>query len=287
MWFFKLLSLLPLTFLYGISNTLAWIAGSLLKYRAKVIDTNLKNSFPSKSNEERSKIKSAFYKSLSDVIVEAIYTLSISKAEMLRRVQFTNSELLLNHYHTGKGVIVLAGHQANWEWCLVGFSAAHKLNIDGVYRPLHNRFFDRLMISIRGRFKANLLPANDTSAHLKRHKNDSRILALVADQTPSPKGAIVLPFLNQATPFFRGPELMAAISEWPVLYIEMARVKRGCYTLTFHPVLEAGENVRLIMPRYATLLEKSINTYPEQWLWSHRRWKHKVSLPASIDATEA
>jgi KDO2-lipid IV(A) lauroyltransferase len=214
------------------------------------------------------------------VVVESIKTITISKAEMRKRVVLNNAHLLRQYYDEGQGVIVLAGHQANWEWCLVGFDAAVEMKIDGVYRPLHNQFFDALMIKIRGRFGANPLKADDTSSHLKRNKLEARILALVADQTPSPKGASVVQFLEQPTAFFRGPELMATISGWPVLYAEMVRLTRGKYQINFYSVLEVGDNVRLIIPRYAELLEASIKRNPEQWLWSHRRWKHIVSLPS-------
>ena len=59
-------------------------------------------------------------------------------------------------------------------------------------------------------------------------------------------------------------------------FVDIQRVKRGYYELTLEEitddptVLEPGE----ITQRYANMLEKAILKNPQNWLWTHRRWKH-------------
>jgi Kdo2-lipid IVA lauroyltransferase/acyltransferase len=281
MWFFRLISFLPFWILYGVSDFLAWLAGSVFKYRREVILQNLRNSFPEKTDLEIAGIERAFYLNLSDVLVESLKTLSLSKSYFDKHITIKNAELCAIEIQSGRGVIVLAAHQANWEWTHIGYSAITPFPILGVYRPLHNIFFDRLMLRIRSCFGSEPLAADDVSSFVKKNRDRPYVLALVADQTPLPRGARVEIFLNQPTAFFRGPEMLAALSGWKVIMITNKRIKRGHYQLEFHPIIEANESPRLILPRYAATLEASIRANPSQWLWSHRRWKHSVQMPDS------
>ena len=101
---------------------------------------------------------------------------------------------------------------------------------------------------------------------------------MAADQSPSkPEKAIWVDFLNQKTAFLDGPERHARLRDIPVLFVDIQRVKRGFYTLEIsvnsaHPTETAvGEITRT----YAHKLEEVIRAKPENWLWSHRRWKYK------------
>jgi KDO2-lipid IV(A) lauroyltransferase len=84
-------------------------------------------------------------------------------------------------------------------------------------------------------------------------------------------------FLNQNTPVFNGPEKIAKMLEYAVVYMDVQRVKRGYYevvpTLLFDKPKESAENE--ITMAFNKMLEEGIRKRPETWLWSHRRWKHK------------
>lgn len=262
--------------MYSLSSVIAWVAAVVLKYRAKVIETNLSKSFPDGTLESRSHTARAFYLSLSDLIVECIKTLSISPASLRKKVTVSNAWLCDEAVKKHGGAIVLAGHQANWEWTLLGGADALQVPVIGVYKPLHNRFFDNLMKNIRSRTGAKLVASDDLIRYVGSTAYQPSALALVADQTPQLKGARISRFLNQPTLFFRGPEFLYRKTGWPVLFIENVRVSRGVYQINFHLLLNPGEAYEEIIPRYATVLEESIDRHPEQWLWSHRRWKHKI-----------
>ena len=82
-------------------------------------------------------------------------------------------------------------------------------------------------------------------------------------------------FLNRDTPFLHGMEKHSRNNNLPVIYADVQRVKRGFYTielsvLTMNP-LELDDGV--LTELYARKLESVILKKPEDWLWSHRRWK--------------
>ena len=119
----------------------------------------------------------------------------------------------------------------------------------------------------------------DTIRKTIERKDVFRALCLGSDQSPTHwKTAYWTIFLNQDSGFFTGTERIARKFDYPVVFSEMRRVKRGYYEIEFTEIatpnykdLPDGE----ITERFVRMLEKSINKYPSDYLWSHRRWKHK------------
>jgi len=101
---------------------------------------------------------------------------------------------------------------------------------------------------------------------------------MVADQSPI-KSEIHYwtNFLNQDTPIFLGVERIAKKMNYVVVYTRIQRIKRGNYEVSFIPVTENPKETKEfeITEKHTKLLEETIKMYPDNWLWSHRRWKHK------------
>ncbi len=99
-----------------------------------------------------------------------------------------------------------------------------------------------------------------------------------ADQCPSnPNSSYWMSFLNQDTPCMMGVELFARRYKMPVVYFDCQRIKRGYYTVELHVLEEDSANTKQgeITENYMRFLEKIIINKPENYLWSHRRWKHQ------------
>lgn len=275
---YKLFGSLPLFVLYGISTCLANLFFYLIPYRKKVIQTNLRNAFPTRSEKEIKQLTRQFYGYLTDLLAEFFKGVSISKEDLLHRFEIKNEEVVTDFIDKGIPVILVAGHQGNWEW------AVHRLALsknphDVVYQKLNNPAFDEFTKQVRARFGQVVLLEKRKSVILTRERKDiPRVICLAADQAPQkPESAYWTTFLHQDTAFFTGMERFARDYQYPVVFAELIRKKRGKYTMTYELLantpfdeLAPGE----IIERFARRLEKSINAYPEQYLWSHRRWKH-------------
>lgn len=274
----KILSLLPLRVLYVFSDLLYFLSFWAFKYRKKVIEENLRLAFPEKSNDEIQQLVVRFYRHLTDLLVEVIKTLSLSEKELARRVHFSNLELPLGYLRSGKSVIVLAGHLCNWEWLLSACMIKGKYPIDAVYKPLSNQFSDKFMLSIRSKFGANPIAMKDTLRDQVKKKNIPHGLAMVADQSPM-KSEIQYwtTFFNQDTPYYVGADKISKMLNMPVLFIGMKKIKRGHYEAFFKEIGidDSDKNEFAITEAYNKILEEEIRKQPENWLWSHRRWKHK------------
>jgi Kdo2-lipid IVA lauroyltransferase/acyltransferase len=275
--FLYLISILPFPVFYLFSDFIYFILYKVVGYRKKVVYSNLKNSFPNKSEKELKEIESKFYKYLCDLFLETLKTLTISKNEAIKRCYLNdNSKKIFDElYAQKKSCILVMGHFGNWEWAGNTFSIINQQQLYVIYHPLSNIHFDKLMYNMRTRFGTKLYAMKDTMREMIRNKSEINATAFIADQTPSPENAYWTTFLNQDTPVFWGTEKIAQKLNYPIVYVTVN--KRGYYEinseyLVNEPKLtQEGE----ISELHTRKLEQDILAQPEIWLWSHRRWKHK------------
>ncbi len=260
-----------------LSSSVAFLLQYVVRYRAKVIHTNLKNSFPEKTEAEIKQITKDFYLNLTDVSVESLKLVSISKEEVEKRVRITNIDVPMSTLDNGQSHLGLTSHLCNWEWLLQICAIQSKYPIDAVYKPLHNEKMDAFVYNLRARFGAHPVAMKDTLRELIKNRKTVRSMAMVADQTP-PHSEIQhwATFLNQYTPFYVGGDKIGGAMQMPVLFVSMKRIKRGYYEVTFEmlkntPIAKEGHE---ITERYIRRLEDCIKEQPANWLWSHKRWKH-------------
>jgi KDO2-lipid IV(A) lauroyltransferase len=282
MLFFRFLSILPFPILYGFSTLLYFIFYKCFGYRKKVVFQNLQNSFPTYTQKELDKIAQGFYRQLCDLIVESIKLLSIKEDVLRKRLTIKNIDLPIQYLNNNKPIIVLTGHTGNWEWLLQACQLYSPIPVAAVYKPLSNTFFDKLMLKIRTRFGANLVPMKDVPRFAVKNKNKIWALAMVADQTPlKSEIQFINTFLNQRTPWFVGAEKIADMTSAQTLYVGMNKIKRGHYEVYFE-VIDNPDNKDKnsgyfpVIDAFSKQLENNISQNPSSWLWSHRRWKHQV-----------
>lgn len=278
--FIWLYSWLPLWLLYFISDVYYYLVYYVIRYRRKVVRTNLQHAFPEKSLPEIVSVEKKFYRHLCDLFVEMYRMWHMSEKEIRRRCVFTNPEVIQHHFDQGKSVIGVLGHYGNWEW-MASYSLWMPQDVDffTLYKPLHDQVTDRMMIKIRSRFKATPVPRRDILRKVVESKKQGRLFlaGFIGDQTPNPDNLNCwMEFLNQDTPVLIGTEKIARKYDLPVISLRMRKVKRGYYEVDFVDVcaepkaLEPGELTRM----HTRMLEQYIKEVPELWLWSHKRWKY-------------
>ncbi|MDB5011174.1 MAG: lauroyl acyltransferase [Mucilaginibacter sp.] len=276
--FLYLISLLPFWFLYLISEILFVVLYYITHYRRRVVQENLRNSFPEKAEEERKIIEKKFFRYLADFIVETIKTISISEQALRRRVIVTNPEMISDYYEKGRSVIVVGGHYCNWEFAGLGFQFYTDKKFMIVYKPLSNSVFDKFFLNIRSRFGTIPVSMKQTLRKMVEYKNELTTIAFLSDQTPVREDAVYFAnFLHQPTAVFLGIEKLAKSMDKVVLYYDMRRIKRGYYTCTLTNLFaNPAQTVPYeITEAHVKQLELTIRKEPQYWLWSHRRWKFK------------
>ncbi|ASE61406.1 lipid A biosynthesis acyltransferase [Chryseobacterium indologenes] len=276
------ISKLPLKILYIFSDVIFFLNYYLVGYRKKVITQNLRNSFPDKSEEEIRKIRKKFYLNFSDYLVETIKSFSISETEARVRMQHINQDLFHEAKQEGKNIILLAGHVFNWEWINALATIIPQAHCHPVYRKVNSDFWENQMKKVRNKFGNEALEANEVIRHIFRSQNNGDAAYMfVADQTPHFSHVTYgLEFLNQRTPAFIGYDKLATRMDLAFIYCEMKKVKRGYYQVNYHRIYPDNEKFteNEVVKKFHKLLENTLHKYPDNYLWSHRKWKYQDSI---------
>jgi KDO2-lipid IV(A) lauroyltransferase len=272
-------SALPFWVLYLMSDLLSFILKYVVRYRKKVVIRNLQRSFPDKSLQERKKVLSSYYKNLADVTLEVIKLARITPHQLKRRFKFKNYELLHNSFSTGKSVIIATGHCGNWEWMGTALGLLTPQKGFALTKPLTDKNFNAHMEKLRHRLNPDsTIPFKSAFREMVRRKDIPSFYVIAADQTPTLDEANYWTrFLNQDTPFFLGIEKIARGLNTDVIFMDVHRTGRGKYCGEMQLISNSSVNTQdgEITEKYVQLLEKAIRKNPSNWLWSHRRWKHK------------
>jgi KDO2-lipid IV(A) lauroyltransferase len=274
--FLYTISLLPWWVLYLLSDVVYGILYYIIQYRREVVMNNLLIAFPEKTVEERTKIAKEFYHNFLDTFIETLKFLSLSDKGFSKRIA-GNFELLSEIYATGKNVQLHSGHFFNWEYMNWGLSRNIPFPLVGVYAPIENKAFQKVMLKLRGKYKPIQVSTEEFKTRFHQIAKDRFALALIADQNPGIiQRAYWLPFFGRLTPFVTGPEKTARIYDTTVVFAHFYKEKRGFYRVNFEVFTDKPrETVRgEITKGYAAYLEKCIRSKPANYLWSHRRWKH-------------
>ncbi len=287
--FVWLITWLPLSVLYLLSDFAYLMVYHVFAYRKRVVRSNLRNSFPEKSVKELREIEKKFYRFFCDTFIEALKKMHISEAEMKRRFRFYPLEVFTREFEKGNSIIFMTAHYGNWEW-FSSFSlhTGGKYYVTQVYQQLRSRRFNDFMLRLRSRFQTVNVLQKSALRSLLEIKRDGvcTVFGLLSDQSPGGDNIrYYTRFLNQDTPVILGGETLARKTGFPVMFGKVRRLKRGYYSMEFIPItLDPSQTSEFeITETYMRLLEREIEEHPEYWLWTHKRWKHSRNNPPQYE----
>jgi KDO2-lipid IV(A) lauroyltransferase len=178
-------------------------------------------------------------------------------------------------------MMFVTSHLCNWEWLLQGVTLQLGYPVDAAYKPLHDQWAERLMLRVRTRFGARMVPAKELLGDFLKRRGVVRAVAMNADQAPvSTDKRYWTQYLGQDTAFYVGAEQIARGMRLPVIYACMRRVGRSRYEVEFRELWDGKEPLEpnQVTERYARACESDVYQSPADWLWSYRRWRLKKPL---------
>jgi len=274
-----IITLLPLPVLYIFSDFLYLVLYYVVSYRRNVVATNLKNSFPEKTDKELKIIEKKFYRHLSDILIETFKSTHMTRANQKKRFTYSNLEIIDKLREEKRDIIAIMGHYNNWEWpTLLPYYLKYKTII--IYKPLQNKYFNRFINNHRSEHGIVLTPTSQVIREIIncRKNNINTVSVFISDQIPS-KGDIKYwtTFLNQDTAVFTGAGKIGSKYDMAIVFFHVQKVKRGYYNLNIELLFDHTEGLseEAITEKHVRRLEEIIKENPEYWIWSHRRWKHK------------
>lgn len=282
-----------------LSDILFFFVYHLLRYRRKVTRANLRNSYPGSTPRQRQRIERDYYHHICDLLVEGVHNLYASPQSILRRYHFANREVVNDYYEQGKSVILMSSHYNNWEYMITSLNFQIRHLAIGVGKPLNDKSVAAYITRRRSRFGTEIVDQTNVRqamAYYQAHRVPCAYMML-SDQTPSnERKSYWTTFMHQETPFLYGAEYFARKYDLPVIYYDVAKVRRGHYEVTFYPLCDRPDQMPQygITARYIQLLRSTIDKAPQYWLWSHRRWKRRrpadmplMPAPAATDGSDS
>jgi Kdo2-lipid IVA lauroyltransferase/acyltransferase len=270
--------LLPVPVLYAFSDLLRFIAYWIIGYRRDMVRKNLKGSFPGITDKELKRLTYLFYKNLADILMEGIWSFTISRKKVINRFKILNPEVIKTFSDSQQSIIGVTGHYANWEWGSLSASLQTDFNVVAFYKPMNNKYIDKFVRWSRSRFGTTLSAIHETSLTFEKNREIKTLFLLAGDQGMPEKyseRAYWIHFLNHNIPFLHGMEKHARLNNLPVIYIDIQRIRRGYYTVELSVLTTAPLELESVFltEMYARRLESIILEKPENWLWSHNRFK--------------
>jgi KDO2-lipid IV(A) lauroyltransferase len=272
---FYLISLLPLFILYRISDFAFFIIYHVVKYRQDVVMNNLDIAFPEKSDAEKKQIAKKFYKNFTDTFIETIKMISLSDKGFNKMVESDLSEAI-KMAETGKSIQFHAGHQFNWE--LANWVIAKDMPIPfiGIYMKIGSAAINKIFYKLRSKKGTILVSTHEFKNKMHALFNSQYCIGLAADQNPAHgHNAYWLNFFGKPAPFVTGPEKGAIKNNTAVIFMKLIKIKRGKYRFETEVLIEDVSNLKEgeLTRLYRNKLEETIRQNPDNYLWSHRRWK--------------
>ena len=275
-----LLHLLPERILYFISDFLYLLIHYVIRYRKKIVHENIAKAFPDYNQEEIRSTARKFYHHLCDLILESAVSHFYSESKALKRITYRNPEVLNELYKKGKLVMAVTGHYGNWEYFST-LGLASKYPVTAIYKPLKNKYFDRMVKRNRTRFNVMVIPMEQIARKLiSYHREGTPVLTIfLGDQRPMfHQIQYWTKFMGLDTPLFLGTEKLARKLDAAVVFLKIRKLKRGRYEVEIEPICEDPDGLKPyeITEAHVRVLENLIREEPGYWLWSHRRWKHSI-----------
>jgi len=245
--------------------------GLLVGIRKKVVQEQLKISFPDKDRNEIEELTRLIYKNL------ALTSLEMFAKHKLDNIEVEGWDNILNALKLKRGLILVTGHIGNWE--LAGRYIAHqKLPINVVIKRLRNRYFNDYVNRTRVKDGINIIYKTKTMRAVLTALKQNEIVALLIDQDAGKEG-VIFPFLNREASVFTGFARLAERYDTPMITGIALRESDNKNRFVFEKYLLPSEfdheadKIIQITAYFHTRLEFYIKKHPEQWFWVHRRWK--------------
>jgi KDO2-lipid IV(A) lauroyltransferase len=257
-----------------VGYSLGWIIRVLAKRRWRVTLVNLRMCFPEMTEKQRLKIARRHFASMGMGIIEFGMCWWMSE-KRLRRLAYEvrGVEHLQEARAKGHGVLLLAGHFTQLE--MVGRILSLHTDLHLMYRPIPNPVIEEVMRRNRERLFERAIPRNDVRTLLKSLKQGKPIWYAI-DQGYRGNDSIMVPFFGIPAPTSPALSRVARSSRAAVVpfFGERLPGTRG-YSLRIYPALKnfPSDDPAADALRINKLLEENIRRAPEQYLWSHDRFK--------------
>lgn len=269
---FTVLPFLPWRLQFACGRLIGRLARRLAHRRRAITAANLARCFPELSATEREHLLREHFEALGIGLIETALCWWAPDWRLRSRVEIEGTEHLKEAKKAGRGVIMLTAHFTTLE--LGGRFLAMQHPVMAVYRPDKNPVINYLMHNRRKARTVDVIERDDVRKMLVSLRRKATIW-YAPDQAYIRKGWVPAPFFGNPAPTNTATSRIAKSTGAAVIPFFVKRLANGCYRLKILPPLDqfpSGDHVA-DASRVNAVLEEGVREAPEQYLWSHDRFK--------------
>ena len=240
----------------------------------KVIYSNIKKAFPDISQEKLKKISNSMWNNYGRFFAEFVFINEFRSGKLTSNVKIEGQEILENIKLSNKQVVFISGHLSNFELMAMHLEKSG-IKLCAIYRPLNNIFLNGIMEKIREKYicKHQIKKGIGGLKKLINFKKKNFSTALMIDQRVSE--GILSTFFNEKALTTTIPAQLIKKFNIPVVPVYIERIEGNNFKISVKKPINFpnDETIQSITYQLNQTLEKMILKKPEQWIWSHNRWK--------------
>jgi KDO2-lipid IV(A) lauroyltransferase len=271
--FFSLFKILGLKFSSALGGKIFEIIGPLFRSK-KLIHSNIKKAFPDISLKKLNQMTKLMWNNYGRVFAEYMFIKDFRLDKSGSTIKIEGQEILDKIKTEGKPVVFVSGHLSNFELMAMHIEKSG-IKLSAIYRPLNNIFLNRIMERIRKKYicKNQIKKGVGGMKKLISLKKNNYSTALMIDQRVTQ--GIASNFFNQKALTTTVPAQLVKKYKIPVVPIFIERINNINFNIVVKKPINFDDkkSVGDITDKLNRVLEQMIIYKPEQWIWSHNRWK--------------
>ena len=270
---FIIFKILGLGYASYISGKIVSLVGPF--FRSKdLIKFNILRAFPNLRHKEIKNISKKMWNNYGRILAEYVFIKDFRNSKFQNNIEIEGYEILDKIKKNNEPIIFISGHFNNFELMAMQIEKAG-IDLAVIYRPLNNKFLNFIMEKIRKKYicrhqvKKGISGTKQLLSFFKKKTS----IALMIDQRVSQ--GIKSKFFNKDAFTTTIPAQFVKKFKCKIVPIYIERIEGVNFKLTIHDPLEYSNNetVEEITLELNRLLESFIQKNPDQWIWSHNRWK--------------
>ena len=249
------------------------LVGPLFRSKKKIL-SNISKALPEIEEKNTELIVKKMWENYGRILSEYMFIKNFRNSKYKKFLTIEGQEILNELKDSKEPVVFISGHFNNFELMAMQIEKSG-INLAAIYRPLNNIFLNKIMEKIRTKYicrKQIKKGGSGTRELLESFKNNYSI-AIMIDQRVSE--SIKVDFFNQKASTTTIPAQLFKKFGSKIVPIYIERINGVYFKMTVsRPIIfEKESTIEEITLKLNKWLEKMILINPDQWIWSHDRWK--------------
>ncbi len=249
----------------------------MLARRRRLALANLAQAFPELPLAARRRIARRSFQHLGMVFTEGCFVLRRPLATVTAQIAIDGIERVREVLETHGRALILTAHLGNWELLtLAPALTGYPLTV--VARALDSSALDAWATRLRQTAGVEVIDKRAALRPVLEALRRGRLVGVLLDQNASRREGVFVPFFGRLASTSRAMAVLALRTRTPVIPAFARRIAPGRHRITIEPPLALPEgadadSIERMTADCTAAIEAAVRTTPEQWLWSHDRWR--------------